>query len=180
MLAVLKVGAAFVLLDHSHPADRLLHIYHDIDTKLVVSSASLANKAHELGDNVIALGDDICTWDAAGRTLPKVDPCDPAYVQFISGTTGKPKGVVIEHEAYCTSTKVYIESYLLSYNSRVFQFVLYSFDANLVENLSTLLAGGCVYILSENKRYNNLAAVIRQFKVNWLYLIPVVARLIRP
>ncbi|KAL8974053.1 MAG: hypothetical protein Q9197_001709 [Variospora fuerteventurae] len=181
MLAVLKVGAAFVLLDHSHPTHRLLHIYHDIDAKFVISSASLSSKARELSNSVIAFGDDdVRSWDTTSYSLPKVEPCDLAYVQFTSGTTDRPKGVLIEHEAYCSSAKAHVEAFSLNHGSRVLQFASYSFDANLIENLSTLLAGGCICIPSENERYDNISAAIRRFKVNWLHLTPVVARLIHP
>ncbi|KAL9588991.1 MAG: hypothetical protein Q9203_002206, partial [Teloschistes exilis] len=179
MLAVLKAGAAFVLLDHSHPTARLLHIYNEIDAKLVVSSARLLSKAHQLTDTVITLNDDVPFWNMMGYTPPTVGPYDPAYVQFTSGTTGNPKGVVIEHAAYCSSAKAHIQAFALNSESKVFQFASYGFDANLVENLSTLLAGGRVCIPSDEER-DDISAAIRRFDVNWLHLTPAVAQLIHP
>lgn len=68
-----------------------------------------------------------------------VDPQDPAYCVFTSGSTGSPKGIVIEHTALCTSARSYGAAMGLGPRSRVLQFASYTFDVSVGEVLTTLM-----------------------------------------
>ncbi|KAK8042611.1 hypothetical protein PG994_013094 [Apiospora phragmitis] len=179
MLAVLRIGKAFVLLDPSHPTERLSSICRQINAKHVISSARLASLAHELASKVTVIGDRLSSCGHLASELPRVDPDQPIYAVFTSGTTGRPKGVIISHSSYCTSATAHIKAFSLHSGSRVLQFASYSFDASIVEIVSTLLAGGCVCVPSEDERYN-LAELVSQYRVNWLHLTPTVAQLLDP
>lgn len=60
------------------------------------------------------------------------------------------------------------------------QFASYTFDASLIEILTTLLAGGCVCVPDENTRLNALGDAINEMEVTTAILTPSVAQLIRP
>ena len=64
-------------------------------------------------------------WDAVvaeGRSMqvgfPVVDPDAPCQIQYTSGTTGHPKGVVVEHRHLATYTQSFLERHLNSKSSR--------------------------------------------------------------
>lgn len=57
--------------------------------------------------------------------------------------------------------------------SRVLQFAAHTFDASLVEILTTLMMGGTVCIPTEESRLNNIVSVINDMNVNWAVLTPV-------
>src|SRR5690606_9887474 len=67
-----------------------------------------------------------------------VAPSNPAYIIFTSGTTGKPKGTVIEHGSFCTGALAHAEAMFMRPDSRVLQFASYTFDASIMETLSCL------------------------------------------
>jgi natural product biosynthesis luciferase-like monooxygenase protein len=96
LLATLKVGAAYVPLDPSYPAERLAFMAADAGLRVIVTRSDVPNAAGVARVNldtdaaVIATQADT-NLDTAG------DPRDLAYVIYTSGSTGKPKGVMVAH-----------------------------------------------------------------------------------
>lgn len=182
MLGILKAGGACVGLDGNHPLARLEKITHDCRAKVVITS----RKYHELVSNLPVTA--LVLDEAFLRRLPlnlqpactTVKSTHAAYVTFTSGTTGQPKGIVIEHKAICSSGASQGPVLRLGPQSRVLQFAAYSFDISNGDILNTLMNGGCVCIPSEEERSNDLAGFINRAKVNWACLTPSVARILQP
>ncbi|TCO60560.1 non-ribosomal peptide synthase/polyketide synthase [Actinocrispum wychmicini] len=77
LLAVVKAGGAYVPIDPDYPADRIEYMLADAAPTLVLTAA-----------------------DADGPvTAPQVtiEPANPVYTIYTSGSSGRPKGVVVEH-----------------------------------------------------------------------------------
>ncbi|GLI81820.1 NRPS [Penicillium ochrochloron] len=184
VLGVLKAGAAFVLLETSHPIERLKSICHDIGACIILTSALCKEIGSNLADITMSVPCDV------ERKLPcgdgKMKPCiraqprNAAYVAYTSGSTGKPKGVIIEHASFCTNAMVSSEAQNLNGCSRVLQFASYAFDVSIHETLVPLMLGGCVCIPSASQRVNSLQEAIVQLRVNWMELTPSVTRLLSP
>lgn len=182
LLGVIKSGAAFVLFDPSHPIKRLQGICRDVGAKFLISSIHEEETHALLGPAVISVGhDDTAIWPAYGSGVhPHVSPNDPVYAAFTSGSTGKPKGVVIEHGSFCTGTFSHGKALGLEQNTRVFQFSSYGFDASILENLMTLVHGGCICVPSEDDRQNHFTEALERLQGNWLCLTPSMVKLFRP
>ncbi|KAH8881829.1 hypothetical protein GQ53DRAFT_667146, partial [Thozetella sp. PMI_491] len=183
IFGILKAGAAFVLLDPSHPVDRLQGIIGDIEAEYLISSDEQAKMCEALGPKGLRLN--AHTFKASSRrtfSCPRsaVTPSNAAYVIFTSGTTGRPKGSVLEHSAFCTSALDHSKALCIRPNSRVLQFATFSFDASLVEIMTTLIVGGCVCIPSEDDRSNDIVGFIDRFHVNQAIITPSLARIIPP
>lgn len=181
MLGVMKSGGAFVLLDPSHPMARLKEICVEINAPLVVASNLHSDMANQLSDNVMIIGKDACTWtENPKESTTVVNPQNALYVIFTSGSSGKAKGVIIEHASFCSSAKAHSKASFLSNESRVLQFSSYAFDASILEILTTLVVGGCVCIPSNASRMDDLQKAISQLNADWAFLTPSVARLLNP
>lgn len=183
MVAVLKAGGAFVPLDPTYPPERVNFIVHNVDARLILCSSSLTHKFEGLGLPTLAVAPETVSRLPdlqEGSLRVQVRPNHPAYIIFTSGTTGLPKGTIIEHGAFTTGATAHAKAIKMTSTSRVLQFASHTFDASVMEILSTLLVGGCICIPSDQQRLNNLAAVITKLNVNWTLLTPPVASVLKP
>lgn len=69
-----------------------------------------------------------------------------AYAIYTTGSTGLPKGVMIEHRSVCNLVHVQAQTLQVGAQSRVLQFASLSFDGSAWEILLTLCHGGALYL----------------------------------
>jgi amino acid adenylation domain-containing protein/non-ribosomal peptide synthase protein (TIGR01720 family) len=181
MLAIMKAGAAFVPLDFESPLLRLREIVGDVKAELILCAPQYEKLCQSIPCKTLAIARE-ATEKQPGRlyTLPYVQSDAPAYVIFTSGSTGKPKGAVINHSSWVSSSTAFAPAMGISESSRVLQFASYTFDACLIEILSTLMLGGTVCVPDQASRTNDLPGVINKFQVNWATLTPSVVRTMQP
>ncbi|KAJ5107404.1 nonribosomal peptide synthase [Penicillium angulare] len=180
ILAVVKSGGAFALLDPSHPIPRLQDICGQLGAPVLVASEQKTALGVELCSQLVTVGDYHRQWTDS-RDLKQLccglsDPSRPLYVVFTSGSSGKPKGVVIEHACYATAAQAHIPVLKLTRSSRVLQFASYAFDVSIMDHLSTLMVGGCVCVLSEAQRRDGLADAVKNLRPTHAMLTPSFAR----
>ncbi|KAE8399076.1 hypothetical protein BDV37DRAFT_287905 [Aspergillus pseudonomiae] len=188
MLAVLKTGAAFVLLDLSHPIQRMRTMCSMLDARIVVSSKEHTHMSDDLLLSVINFDPKVYVQNlgkqniASASQLPDavVTPDAPACVVFSSGSTGLPKGIVLHHSALVTSAAVMRDHGMLAPTSRVFHFASFAFDISIGEILFTLATGACVCVPYEEERRGNPAKAASDLQVTWALLTPSVINLFDP
>jgi len=183
MLACGKAGGSFVPLDFSHPQGRLKHFIDDVQADLVLCSRQNLEKVSGTAKHIFVVDlDSIKNLKYTTKTLslPQVSPDNAAYIIFTSGTTGRPKGTIVEHAAFCTSAIEHSRAMRMKSSSRVLQFASHTFDASVMEILTTLIVGGCVCIPSEEDRMNDIPGAIQRMGVTWTLLTPSVASTLSP
>ncbi|KAJ5900124.1 hypothetical protein N7495_004868 [Penicillium taxi] len=184
MLAVLKTGAAFVLLDLSHPLKRLRTMCSMIDAKIVVSFKEHSHISDSLLLSVIIFHPKAYMQSLSGHESQPIagatTPDAPACVVFSSGSTGLPKGIVLQHSALTSSAAVMRDHGMLKSTSRVFHFASFAFDISIGEILFTLAAGACICVPHEEDRRGNPSKAAGDLQATWALLTPSVINLFDP
>lgn len=182
ILAILKAGGACVPIDPDHPKERKQHIIKVTDAKMVLTSSKQYQRTTELFSNVLVVDDELRSDPRTPRRAfsQRAAPNHAAYILFTSGSTGLPKGVVLEHRSLATSLMKLKDRMGMVPGLRVLQFASYIWDISLMEVFGSLLSGSCLCIPSEETRRSNLAAFVNSHNVDWMILTPTVLRTLSP
>lgn len=179
MMAVMKAGGAFVLLESGQPVARLQQLCQETQAPLVITSSKF--QSSQLGPRVVNI-DSYNYWLSKHSPSAEgpVGPHDPVYVVFTSGSTGRPKGVVVQHRAFLTSAVMNGGRQHVNSDTRFLQCSSFTFDASIAEILYSLVHGACVCIPTEADSRNNIEKAISDYGVTCATLTPSVARTLDP
>ncbi|UKZ48294.1 NRPS [Trichoderma virens] len=181
ILAILKAGGGFVLLDPYLPEQRLREIIRQIEAKFILSSVLYRDVSQGLTDHVITVNANFfVNLQPSIQHLGNPDPSSTAYVIFTSGSMGVPKGVLITHKNVASVVPQHIRKLGYSSHSRIYDFASYSFGAAINNVLAALISGACLCVPSDNDRRSNLAASLVSLRASVVLLTPSVAESLSP
>jgi amino acid adenylation domain-containing protein len=125
VLGVLRAGAAYCPVDAGLPAERIRALVEQCAARVVIDRPR-----------------------ASDGQLPAIpgDPTDLAYVIHTSGSTGQPKGVMIEHRAARNTIADINDRIALDRADRVFGISSMSFDLSVWDVFGTLAAGAALVL----------------------------------
>jgi amino acid adenylation domain-containing protein len=163
ILAVWKLGAAYVPIDINYPADRIRTLITDAEARLVLTDNAIASLSPET-TGLIHLDQhttEIAAQSATNLALPFA-PESLAYVIYTSGSTGKPKGVMIEHIGMLNHLFAKIAEFELDGESVVAQNASHCFDISIWQWFAALLVGGRT-VIYDNETVLNPEAQLQRF-----------------
>jgi len=151
-LAILKAGGCYVPVDPEYPLARQQFMKDDSGCIRTLTTK------------------DVDAAAAAPGTAPEraVTGANLVYVVYTSGSTGQPKGVMVEHRNICA----FMDEPRLGVapGERVAQTVSIAFDVAAFEIWGALCHGGCLVIMSRGRSISELADEVRRVRPDWMFL----------
>ncbi|SNT72632.1 non-ribosomal peptide synthetase [Paracoccus seriniphilus] len=169
LVAVLRAGAAYVPLDPQQPPERLKALIEQTD-----AIALLAREDIDCAGAITPYDPDQWPRTPANTPLPRPAPDDLAYVLFTSGSTGAPKGVMIEHRAIVNRLLWMREHYDFSADDRILQKTPTTFDVSVWELFLPYLCGGTLVFADPDAHRDpaQIARLIRREGISVCHFVP--------
>jgi non-ribosomal peptide synthetase-like protein len=149
LLAVMKAKASWVPLATAFPADRIAYILEDAAISMVVSISLFESRLgafavphlliDRIGDEIAAASPEPLGPEEVGAPVDRI-----CYILYTSGTTGNPKGVVIEHPSICNFVRVAAECYGYRADDRIYQGMTIAFDFSIEEIWVPFMVGAAI------------------------------------
>jgi amino acid adenylation domain-containing protein len=152
MLAVWKAGGVYTPVDPDYPVGRVRWMLEDCGASIVLTSRALTEALrNQLPRAAAVLAIEDLTVELA--TMPTRDPRVPvelndvAYIVYTSGSSGRPKGVMIRHEGLSNVATAQQQVLRVGPATSTLQSSSVSFDASIFEVLMAVASGGRLCIV---------------------------------
>lgn len=188
MLALFKLGAAYVPLNLDYPQERISAIVSESGLTAVVTKKEKNGSFFSgVPQVVIELDLLIKPIESAQRLYPRENPHNPgllAYVIYTSGSTGKPKGVAVSHNAVINLLLSLKRAFSadVSASFDTLGVTTIGFDISVLEIFLPLISGSTYVILPKKTLLNPEAflSILSDSKPNWLQATPTLWELLSP
>ena len=155
-IGVLKACGGYLPLDPTYPPERLNLMMQDSGARVLITTPDLSGVVDDTFTGMRIMTEDIPKLPDCTVELPKPQPEDLLIMLYTSGSTGVPKGVMLEQgnlAMFCSWARRF---YKMDKNTKAAAYASFGFDACMLDMYPTFTAGGTLYIIPEEMRLDIL------------------------
>ena len=175
ILGILKAGWSYVPMDLGYTEERIRYIEKDANVSMFFTSSSHVDKiANITGKEVVCTSELLKNHSDVQDPLVKRSPDDVAYIEYTSGSTGEPKGVIIENASIVNTVKDLDRRFPLEDNDIYMLKTSVTFDIFGTEIYGWIIGKGALYILDADFEKDTFAILdaIDKYKITHINFVP--------
>ena len=152
-LAVMKAGAAYTCIDPSFPDEQVRSVLEDSDSIALLTDEAGRAHAKRVGfadTRIFNVAEPMAETQTSMLAPPSwLTARSLAYIIYTSGTSGRPKGVMIEHGSIANLVASDLEEFGLSSDARIGQSSSASYDSSVEEIWLAFASGATVVVMDD-------------------------------
>ncbi len=184
LIGVMYAGFTVAPLNLLAQPSQLAYVLDHSDTRLVFTSAELAERLRTALTGIqrdvrfVVIDPDATTIPAiaayASGELPPVFEDDDALLMYTSGTTGKPKGVVLSQKSVVAGGEFTSRAHHLTTEDRVMcALPLYHINGQIVTAVAPIVHGGSV-VMPHRFSVTNYWETVVANRCTWINVVPTI------
>ncbi|AWB07840.1 hypothetical protein A6A40_22545 (plasmid) [Azospirillum humicireducens] len=156
-LAIQAAGACYAPLDAEQGSERLAAILHGLQPFAILTAGPTPELPEDLPESILRIDVSALSLDGEDGDEPAAPPPrrqdagDPAYIIHTSGTTGQPKGAVLDHRAPINTLRALNRRLDAGPDDRTLSLCAFHHDMSVYDVFGMLACGGAV-ILPDRER----------------------------
>jgi clorobiocin biosynthesis protein CloN4 len=175
MQAVLRLGATYVPATTAVPVGRLALMIRDCGARTVCAdSARIDAMRGEFGDELPLLDITSVPTSPSAPVNERVEPDDPAYILYTSGSTGVPKGVCVSHLGARAFIDWAVTELHADYRDRFANHAPFTFDLSVLDLYAAFAVGASVHLVPTELAYapGQLVEFLYERDISVWYSVP--------
>ncbi|MCP5047667.1 MAG: amino acid adenylation domain-containing protein, partial [bacterium] len=186
LMAIMKTRGAYVPMDASLPSERIRVVFNDASIGTAISQQSYFAKLSALQPQCPSLQRVLCIEDLQ-ETMDNFSPASPdtgltaspgsgpAYIMYTSGSSGVPKGVLVEHRTIVNTIIWRRDKYEYAPGYVSLQVPPHYFDSSVTDIFCPLLGGARLVLIKDEERSDLtiLRGIITRNAVTHFIVVPI-------
>ncbi len=174
ILAIMKAGGAYVPLDPRFPAERIGHMLYDAKVPIVLVLEQLTLPHLPDGVRMVFVDDVTLTDEPISNPHSEVGLQHLAYVLFTSGSTGRSKGVAVEHRQLMYYVTAVNDRLDLPRHANYAMVTTFAADNAHTMIFPALILDSCLHIISEDRLADpiGLTEYFSEHRIDCLKIVP--------
>lgn len=145
LLGIVKAGSPYLPIDPILPKDRIEYMIKDSQVPIIITSSAYINKFQNTQAQILNI--DEFTWNMSTKNLDiAISSNDLLYIIYTSGTSGRPKGVMLNHKGRVSNFFDFINRFHIGEADRVLSISALSFDMTAFDVFGTLASGAAIVL----------------------------------